>query len=165
MNWGTVGRSLSKSAPILAGPVAGPAGSLVAGALAKKLGVEPTPEAIDAAIKSPAALERIQIEIEPFMASAPQARLEATSVSVFVRRARPCFQYALSGCMVVFALVSCWILVAGDAMRVEDLIAFIEASDMILVAALAVFAAGSAGRSYEKKAGMADPAQRADQKP
>ena len=162
MNWGSVSRKLVSSAPALATAVGGPAGALIGGALARKLGVPDTPEAVTAAISSPAAMEKVRQEIEPFAASASQAHTEATSVSVFVRRARPVFQYALSGCMVLFTLVACYILAAGDAMRVEDLIAFVEAADMVLVSALAVFAAGSAGRSLEKRHGMADPAQRAE---
>ena len=164
MTWGTVARKLGTVAPAVAGAVGGPAGALVGAQLARRLGVPETPQAVAAALTSPTAVERIVVEMEPFAASASQAHTEATSTSKFVRMARPAFQFALTGAMALFAVVSAWILTFGDAVHTATLIEFVEASDGIMMAALAVFAAGSAGRSYEKKAGMADPSQRAGQK-
>ena len=164
MNWSTVSRSLAKVAPAVAAGVGGPAGALVGAQLARRLNVPETPAAVDAALKSPAAVERVMVEMEPFAASASQARLESTSNWTYVRRCRPTFGYVLAGCMAVFTLASAWILVFGDAVHTDVLIRFIEASNSIIMAALAVFAAGSAGRSYEKRYGQGDPSQRADPK-
>lgn len=61
MNWSDVGRIVGRAAPMVGGLLAGPAGASVGSLLASTLGVDPTPESVDAALgRDPEALAKIQ---------------------------------------------------------------------------------------------------------
>ncbi len=64
--WGRIGRLIGAAAPVLGGMVAGPGGAALAGSIAAALGVEPTPTAIEQALRQDpnAAVKLAQIEAD-----------------------------------------------------------------------------------------------------
>ncbi|MCG7598394.1 holin family protein [Halomonas sp. McH1-25] len=76
MNWGDIRNAVATVAPALGTALGGPAGTAVGSLLASALGVEATPEAVEAALKrDPAsALKLRQVE-----ADLERARMEATT--------------------------------------------------------------------------------------
>lgn len=60
MNWSDVGKIVGRAAPVVGGLLGGPAGASVGSLLATTLGVDPTPESVDAALgRDPEAFAKI----------------------------------------------------------------------------------------------------------
>lgn len=85
MNWSDVGRIVGRAAPVVGGLLAGPAGASVGSLLAATLGVDPTPESVDAALgRDPEALAKIQelqinakVQLQQLAVTAEQNRMSA----------------------------------------------------------------------------------------
>lgn len=114
MNWKSVGKSIGKAAPLLGTALGGPLGGVAGAVIASALNVEPTPDAVEAALTAdPAALARLreveisnQTELQKALLEAETNRLatvnatmqmEAASADPYVRRWRPTFGYVMAG--------------------------------------------------------------------
>ena len=74
MGWSAVARKLRKAAPSVAGALVGPGGALVGQAIAKRLGVDPDPDVVAAALENePGGPEQIAQEFDPVALAAVQA--------------------------------------------------------------------------------------------
>jgi hypothetical protein len=134
MNWKGVAGKIGKFAPllgtVLGGPVGGGVGTLVAAAL----GVDDSPDAVDAALNAdPQAAaklreleERNRHDLEAAHIRAAETsvrevnetiRIEATSGDAYVRRARPTLIY-LIGAIVLIQVLGSFILLAIDSSEV-----------------------------------------------
>lgn len=159
MKWGDVGRALGKAAPTIAGTLAGPGGAVAGAALAQKLGVDPTPDAVGAALKAqPARKAQIGTDLEPTAAGVALLHAESESHYTFVRRARPTFIYVVAFSMATVTLLTAFIVIFRPE-YMNDWTDLIAGWSTIITAILAVVGAMGVGRSYEKSVGKGDPKQ------
>ena len=121
MNWGDIAGAVGKHAPLLGSVLGGPLGGGIGTLVSAVLGVEETPEAVDAALRAdPAAAaklvqlqERHRHEIESAHIRAAEtsvrevnatARVEAASDDAVVRRARPTLIYVVGAIVLIQAI-------------------------------------------------------------
>ena len=120
MKWSDIASVVGKAAPLLGTVLGGPAGAMVGGLVASALGVEETPDAVQAAIQAdPGAAakllelqERNRHDLESAHIRAAEtsvrevnatARVEAASDDPYVRRARPTLIYVVGVIVLVEA--------------------------------------------------------------
>lgn len=85
MNWTDVGRLVGRSAPIVGALLGGPAGASVGSLVASALGVDPTPDSVDAALgRDPEAFAKIaelqinaKVQLQQLAVTAESNRLQA----------------------------------------------------------------------------------------
>lgn len=129
MDWSDVAETVGKVAPIAGGALAGQAGSAIGGLLARALGVEATPEALEQAVANPEAAAKLKaIESEhqrEIMSMTLQAetnrlaevnatmRTEAKADDAYVRRWRPTFGYLVAVSWALQSIAIGWTIVAS----------------------------------------------------
>ena len=85
ISWKDIGEVVGKAAPIVGGLFGGPAGAVVGGLVSAALGVDNTPEAVDAALKAdPEAMAKVieiqtnaKVQLQQLAVQAEQNRLSA----------------------------------------------------------------------------------------
>lgn len=85
MNWSDIGNVVGRAAPAIGALLGGPAGAAVGSLVASTLGVDPTPESVEAALGgSPEALAKVReleinakVQLQQLAVSAEQNRLSA----------------------------------------------------------------------------------------